>query len=68
MNEKKEKTTDSQNSAFVSNVATGFSVTQGTQAVDSQNFPMKWFQANLMKCIIHRLLHVFNHMKGTFHK
>lgn len=34
MNEKKKKTTDSQNSAFVSNVATGFSVTQGTQAVD----------------------------------
>ena len=31
---KKKKTTDSQNSAFVSNVATGFSVTQGTQAVD----------------------------------
>lgn len=34
MNEKKKTTTDSQNSAFVSNVATGFSVTQGTQAVD----------------------------------
>lgn len=33
MNEKK-KTTDSQNSVLVSNVVTGFSVTQGTQAVD----------------------------------
>lgn len=33
MNEKK-KTIVSQNSVFVGNVATGFSVTQGTQAVD----------------------------------